>query len=117
MNVNDIDINPGRYRHKIKLQKKNYTTDNEGIINNGWEDYASFWASFEASNGVKYFKSGVSESEINAVFYIRFPKTMQIDATMRVVYLGKNYNIKYVIDTNGMHRELQLACMEEIQNG
>jgi SPP1 family predicted phage head-tail adaptor len=117
MNANDIDINPGRYRHKIRIQNKNISNDIEGIPTDEWKDYAAFWSSFEAVNGSKYFNAAASSSQINTVFYIRYPKKLQIDATMRVVYLGKNYNIKYVIDTNGEHRELQLACMEEIQNG
>jgi SPP1 family predicted phage head-tail adaptor len=117
MSGTNVNINPGAYRHKIKIQYKSFLNDGEGIPSDTWTDLITTYASFEPMNGLKYFNAEASTVIINAVFKIRYSKNIQIDSTMRVSYMGKNYNIKYLIDTDGLHRELQLACMEEIQNG
>ena len=117
MSSTNININPGAYRHKIKIQYKNFVNDSEGAPSDTWIDLLTAYASIEPMNGSKYFNAAAATAVINVVFKIRYPKNLQIDSTMRVSYMGKKYNIKYPIDTGGVHRELQLACMEEIQNG
>lgn len=117
MGSSDLNINPGAYRHKIKIQYKSFLNDGEGISRDTWTDLLTAYASFEPMNGTKYFNAAATTVIISGIFKIRYPKNIEIDSTMRVSYMGKNYNIKYPIDTGGVHRELQLACMEEIQNG
>ena len=117
MSGTNLNINPGVYRHKIKIQHKTFLNNGEGITSDVWTDLLTAYASFEPMNGSKYFNAAVTTVIINAVFKMRYPKNFQIDSTMRVSFMSKNYNIKYPIDTGGMHRELQLACLEEIQNG
>ena len=117
MSSTNLSINPGAYRHKIKIQQKVILNDSEGVPSDTWPDLITVYASFEPMSGSKYFNAAATTVIVNAIFKIRYPRKFKVDSTMRVSYLLNNYYIKYTIDTGGVHRELQLACMEEIQNG
>jgi len=112
-----ISINPGLFRHRITIQKKNPGIDSDGIPQDNWTDYAHAYAMVEGINGTRYFNAEASTVLASVLFHIRYQRNIQIDTSMRVVYSGKNYNIKDVIDTDGKHIEWQLPCSEEIQNG
>lgn len=107
-------INPRELRHRIEIQRLVPGTDEENrpvpkwntilkprtkVINSGGDE-------FELANGV-----GV---KIVKTFYIRFRKDLEIKENDKIIYKGKQYNIKYCdnIEEKGMYLEIKAEYIE-----
>lgn len=102
------------YRHRIKFLKKTYTRDSEGMTVETWQDVATVWASYEPISGREYFAAAAVNAENTARFRIRYYKDISPD--MRVLFDGRTFDIKSVIDVQGRRREMELMC-QELTNG
>ncbi|WP_195238467.1 phage head closure protein [Clostridium perfringens] len=107
-------INPRELRHKIEVQREIDGTDKENrpvpkwttilkikskVINVGGEE-------LEIANGV-----GVKFAK---TFYIRFRRSIEIKESDRILYKGKQYNIRYIndIEEKGRYLEIKTEYIE-----
>jgi SPP1 family predicted phage head-tail adaptor len=107
----------GDYRHRVIIQKKNIISDEktEGVPVESWDYLMTTWAAVMPLGGKETFVNQALQGENPYMFRMRYKKN--IDNTMRLVYLGKNFRITNINDVNSMHREMQITCMQEIENG
>lgn len=105
----------GDLRHRITLQQKQLTKDQEGIATENWVDVATVWAAVEPLKGREYFQAAAVNAENTVRFRIRYRQG--ITSAMRVVYNGRVFNINSVIDVDERHREIQLMCQEVVAGG
>jgi SPP1 family predicted phage head-tail adaptor len=102
-------------RHRITLQQKTTTRDAEGNVRETWADVATVWAAFEPIRGREYFQAASVNAENTVRFRIRYRQG--VTPTMRVVYGGRVFDIKSVIDVNERHLEIELMCQEWASGG
>lgn len=93
-------------RHRITIQKKTVTTDDNGIETETWNDLKTVWAAFEPVSGREYYAAAALNSENNVTFRIRYQKDITPD--MQIVFNGLIYQILNILDTAGRRIELQL---------
>lgn len=100
----------GRLRHKVAVQylstgSPQYTP--EGEPNSVWIDlFPSVWASVEPLNGRELFAAQEHAADVDVRIRMRYRDG--IEPTMRVVYEGRVYDIRAVLDLDLRHRELEL---------
>jgi len=101
----------GQLRHRVTLQElvTTYNEYNEPV--QAWQDVAAVWGFVEPLSGREFFAAEQIQARVSTRITIRY--RAGIVPTMRVLWSGKTYNIRAVIDTEGRHEELQLMCEEE----
>ena len=108
-------LTSGDLRHKVTIQKKSKAMDSEGVPIETWSDYISCYACIIPLGGREEFIASALQGDDPCMFRIRY--NANIDNTMRFVYLGHNYRIININDVNTRHKELQITCNQEVQNG
>ena len=106
-------INPGKLRHRISiLYKDTGARDADGYPVEEWRELFKTWASFEAISGREYFAAAAVQAEQQVRFTMRY--RAEITTDKRILFDGKEYDIKAVIDKDGRKEYLQV--MAEIHN-
>ncbi|MFA6308625.1 MAG: phage head closure protein [Clostridia bacterium] len=108
-------MTPGKLKHKIIIQEKTVITNNEGVSCEQWSDKMAALAEYVTQSSGEYFKDAANSAIEIALFRIRYRSG--IDKTMRIKSIFGIFNITGVIDVDGKHRELQIQCTSEVQNG
>jgi SPP1 family predicted phage head-tail adaptor len=110
-------MNAGDLRHRIVIQEKITTAEDstEGIARESWVDLITTWAEVSSLGGKETFNIQAIQGENSYMFKMRYKKN--IDKTMRIVFLGENYNIIDINDVNERHKEIWVTCNKEIENG
>ena len=86
----------GKLRHKVQLQEQQITQDPvTGEMVTTWVTYAEPWAEVVPMSGREFLSAGAEQSEVRGRIVIRYRD--DVDASMRVVYRGKYYNIHAVL--------------------
>lgn len=86
----------GKLRHRVTIQKPARVQDPDtGSITEGWADVATVWAGKRPVSAKEFMSAQAMQSEIVGEFRIRYRD--DIDATMRIVYRGKKFNIEGAI--------------------
>lgn len=101
-------LRAGALDRRIAIQQKTGGADAWGTaLPDVWCDVAQVWASVRYQTGSESIRAGVDTSVVKASIRIRW--RADIDAGMRVVYAGQNYDIEAVLP--GATREhLDLVC-------
>ena len=105
-------IEPGKYKHKILIIKRESVEDEEGFRYDEDKIVLTAWASIRTLRGYTIIMNGEADFEKAYVnFTIRYPKTVKIDRHMLISYRDKLYRIEYInnIDQEDVELELQ-AC-------
>lgn len=107
----------GKLRHRVMLQKLGRTRNPvTGGWTEGWVDVASAWASIEPLSAREFIAAQASQSEITARVVIRYRP--DVDATMRILYRGKIYNIHGALpDVKSGLEYLTLPVSEGVNDG
>lgn len=115
----------GRLRHWILLQRLDYVRDSNGDIiqdpNTGateqeWVDVDNVWAAKEPLSAREFIASQAIQSQVSEKFVIRYRS--DVNATWRVVYRGKIYNIEGILsDKDSGFEYLTLPVSEGVNNG
>lgn len=106
-------INPGYLRHKITIQKQNNNSDKQddyGQPLDIWVDVARSWASINPISGKEIFAAETVSSEITHKIKIRYRSGITPD--MRIVFNGRIFEIKSIINFQERNIDLQLMCKE-----
>lgn len=80
-----------------------------------WADIATIWSSIEPVRGREYFQAASVNAENTIRFRIRYRQGIR--PSMRLIYSGRIFDIKSVIDVNERHREIELMCQEVVSGG
>lgn len=75
-----------------------------------WAAFAKPWANYSVPNSRQVFNSQQLQSEIDAVFTIRFRTDIDPKEAFRVVYRGRYYRVKGARETGARNTFLALDC-------
>ncbi len=107
-------VKVGRLKHVIQLQYPANTIDSMGQPVKTWYNYKRVWASIMPTSGKELMSSrttfggSVELSPNNTRFYVRYD--VGITTLYKVVWRGKDYNIRYVNNVMADDRLLELVC-------
>lgn len=86
----------GRLRQWVMLQKPIYQQDPDtGDMVPTWVDVADVWAALEPLSAREFVASQALQSQVSARITIRYRS--DVDATWRILYMEKVYNIEGVL--------------------
>ncbi len=100
----------GELNLQIGIKAKTITRDSYGAEIPGWTTLATVWASKAHKSSREFFAAQKINAETTDLFTVRYRRN--IEATMRVGFDGKNYNIIGANDPDGRRVELWLLCKE-----
>lgn len=103
----------GRLRNKITIQTIVNSVDEFGqplVGVNGYEDYKTVWASIVPIIGKESFLSNVDFSKTTHKIKIRY--IPNINASMRISWQGRNFNIINVRNIEEMNKEYEILAWE-----
>lgn len=103
----------GSLDKKITIQKLGDAVDGfGGIIEGGYQDFATVWASINPVTGKEVFLSNTDFSTVSHKIKIRY--LAGVDASMRIVWNDRVFEIKYFINYQEANREIEFLCEEQI---
>lgn len=108
-------MNSGRLNRRITIQQRTAGSDSYGQPVESWIDVVSVWANVRPIKGRELLIAQSMKSEAIVNIDIRYRPG--IDASMRINYNGRIFNIQAVIDENERHEILTLQCTEGLNNG
>lgn len=86
----------GKFTERIEIERRTgATNENDEPLPDAWERHARVWADVRFVNGIEHVVSGAVRSAAVASFRVRFRR--DVDAEMRVRYLGALYDIVAVL--------------------
>lgn len=106
----------GDLRHKVLLQAKiDQTQDPDtGEIPYTWTTIAEPWAQMVPMSGREFLAAAAEQSEVRGRIVIRYRG--EVDASMRIVYRGRYYNILAVLlDAESGKEHLTLMVAEGVR--
>lgn len=112
-----MSLAAGRLRHWVRIERLVADeVDTYGdTLPSLWETVAEVWAEVAPLSAREFIASQAAQSQVTAKITIR---SREIDATMRIVYRGKNYNIAGVLPDNWSGQEyLTLPVSEGVNPG
>ena len=86
----------GKLRHRVTIQKQVKTQDaltGEMVVS--WADLKQAWASLEPLSVREFIASQTTQSKVTARVTMRYDA--EVNASMRIIYRGKIYNIEGVL--------------------
>lgn len=109
-------IEAGRLRHQVTIQRQAQTQDPQtGELTVTWEDVATVRAAVEPISAREFLAAQEPNAKITSLVTIRHLEG--VDASMRVVYRGKRYNIHGVREDMDSGREyLTLPVSEGVND-
>lgn len=112
-----MSIAAGRLRHRVELQAPVHTQNpTTGEVVTTWTKKADVWAAVEPLSAREFIQSATTQSQITTRITIRYRQ--EIDATWRIVYRGKYYNIHGVLaDKDSGIEYITLPCSEGVSDG
>lgn len=105
-------IAAGSLRHRITLQRPVVAVSAYGEHSTSWEAVADVWADFHPSSVREFIASQQVQSQITARVVIRFRD--DVDATWRIAYRGKVYDIAGVLADPDSGREYLTLPVSEV---
>lgn len=103
-------MNPGELRHRITLQKKFTSTNENGFNVESWEDVKTLWAAVTNLHGREYFAAAAVQAENTVKFTIRYLEG--IDESMRILFQSRHYNITSIDNIKYQNRYLEIKALE-----
>ena len=98
---------------KITIQKLGEAVDDfGGIIEGGYQDFTTVWASINPVTGKEAFLSNTDFATVSHKIKIRY--LAGIDASMRIFWNDRVFEIKYFINYQEANREIEFLCEEKI---
>lgn len=100
----------GRLRQRVRIQEPVDAQNGLGEMIRAWSTVATVWAAVEPLRGREFFDAEQVQAEISHRVRLRYRPG--VDATMRVLFGSRVFQIQSVIDVDERRRELQLMCRE-----
>lgn len=102
-------------RHRITIEYRVVTTNENGYETEIWKEYRKVWASVSNLSGREYFEAVAVKAEETVKFTIRY--TDAIDTTMRILFKDKRYNIVSVDNIKYRNRFIVIKALEVGSSG
>lgn len=102
-------INPGEFKHPIKIQRKVNGPDDDNIPTENWNDILSPRAKIKNISGYEKIIAQADVSIDKKRFYIRYKKGLDLTDKDRILYNDKPYNITYVSDIEDLHKYFEIV--------
>ncbi len=105
----------GDLRHRITLQKKATSINENGFEVETWEDERTVWAKVTNLHGGEYFTAAAVQTENTVKFTIRYLEG--VDTTMRILFKGKQYDITAIDNIKYQNRYMEIKALEVVGSG
>lgn len=105
-------IRAGTLRQRVTLQRPETTGSGLGERSVAWVDVATVWANFTPLSVREFIASQQTQSQLSARVVIRYRD--DVDATMRLAYRGKVYDIAGVMADPDSGREYLTFPVSEV---
>lgn len=105
-------MEPGRMRHRIRIQRLSRARNEFGEPEERWEDAAAVWASIQPVSGREFLAAMKAQAEVTHRVSIRYNPAVK--ASMRVLVGDRVLDILHILDAWEQHREMTLLCRERI---
>lgn len=105
-------MEPGRMRHRIRIQRLSRVRNEFGEPEERWEDAAAVWASIQPVSGREFLAAMKAQAEVTHRVSIRYNPAVK--ASMRVLVGDRVLDILHILDAWEQHREMTLLCRERI---
>ena len=105
----------GDLRHRITLQKKATSINENGFEVETWEDVRTVWAKVTNLHGGEYFTAAAVQAENTVKFTIRYLEG--VDTAMRILFKGKQYNITAIDNIKYQNRYMEIKALEVVGSG
>lgn len=105
----------GKLNHRVRIERDVYTQDAQtGAIVHNWQLVAEVWAGVAPLSARQYLQSAAAQSDISVRITVRYSD--MYESGMRVLYRGKYYAIKAVLedDFTGLEH-ITLMCSEGVR--
>lgn len=102
----------GNLRHKVELQKYTLAPDGMGGQIETWTTYATVWGQIKPISGIEGMMGMQLQAEVSHDILLRYRD--DVDASHRVKYGDRLFNIRAVIDVEERKRWLDLRCEEGV---
>ena len=104
----------GRMRYRMQLQSPSNVTDAGGGRTQSFVRVADIYANIVPKSGKESYQRGKVQDETTHEIYIRYRS--DIDATYRLVYDSRSFNIKELLNVDERDRFYKLSCTEGVAN-
>lgn len=82
-------------------------TDDDGFPVQQWEPLAeNIWAYYRSASGNEFYAAAEVQQKVEAIFQINYRD--DIDASMKILYKDKEYNITRIDDFEGNKTDLKI---------
>ena len=105
-------MNADELNERINIEVNQPIQNTDGSRIDNWISQSTIWAAYEAKSGKEFFSALKINSEVNAVFRIRY--RAGITNKMRITMKGRKFDILFINDSNKTKGELILACREVV---
>jgi SPP1 family predicted phage head-tail adaptor len=103
----------GRLNKRITIQTQSTAYDEVGQLIDDWSTFATVWANIAHKSGIESIKAEAVASMVKASFRIRY--LAGVNAGMRIIFLGSQYQILAVLAHVDDNRYVDLVA--ELTNG
>jgi SPP1 family predicted phage head-tail adaptor len=106
------EMNAGKLRNKIEIQRRDKTPDGAGGFKVDWVKIADTWAWIKPMGGTEGLVAMQLQAQVSHDIIIRYRSNLT--AADRIVFQGRAFNIVSVIDIEERQHWMQLRCMEGV---
>ncbi len=117
LSTTDTAVRSGAFNRPIIIQKLTDTRDAMGGAVRTWSTYIKTMAHIEPWKGNERPLAQQLYTNNTSKFLIRYRPSQNIDASMRILYKTRIYNIRNIIQPAEAHTTLQILAEEQQAKG
>jgi len=102
----------GRMRHRLTLERDMGGDDGHGGQLRDWQTVREFWGFVRPLRGTEQLEADRLEASVTHRIHCRYMS--DIDPRDRIVFRGRSFNIRQIIDVEEWRRELDILCEEGV---
>ena len=102
-------MNIGKFRHRIRILKKELVVDEIGDTVEKIIEVATLWAKVSNLHGREYFTALYVQREKTLIFTTRYKEGL--DETMFLEFQGKDYDIKFIDNIKYKNEYLEIQAL------
>lgn len=112
-----MKMNPGKFRHRITIQKYTDVEGEWGQTTTEWADWSTRWASINSLYGREFWQAKEANMENTINITIRYSKDLKdLDSReYRIKWDKKIYNIIFIENLQFSNKYLIFKCVEVIE--
>ena len=108
----NMNMSAGELRHRVTIQWPTKAADEAGGFSTTWADLATVWAAIEPLSGRERFHAQSQNMSVSHRVRMRF--LAGVTAEHRVIFGGRFFNVRSVINQGERNRWLILDCEEGV---